>query len=82
MGLWHRGKWLPLPWNDEFDVALTHISEKTYELEGEELIHAIHREAIESKWINLRLHKLVRSRLSVVIALQVVIVLLILWKLR
>jgi hypothetical protein len=71
MGFFAKGQYLPLPWKDDFELFLTRMGSQTEKFSGEELLHQIHKEAIESKWINLRLHMLVRRRLPLVIAMQV-----------
>lgn len=62
-----------LPWNDSFDQFLMKASDTTYRYAGDDLLHEIHKEAIEAKWINLRLHAMVRTRLSIIIAFQIVV---------
>ena len=73
MGFLYRGKYLGLPWNDKFEQQLGELGDYTDKFSGEDLLHEIHREAIQSKWINLHLHRLIRTRLAMAILLQLVI---------
>jgi hypothetical protein len=82
MGFLHEGKYVSLPWNDKFEQQLVKVSEYTDQFSGEDLLHEIHRETIQAKWINLHLHRLIRTRLAIVILLQLVIVGLLLIQLR
>ena len=74
MGFLYRGKYMWLPWNDKFEQQLSQLGDNTDKFSGEDLLHQIHREAIESKWINLHLHRLIRTRLAIAILLQLVTV--------
>ena len=80
MGVHVDGKLVSAPWNDDFDRFLMRVGDTTHKFSGDELLHAIHREAIEAKWINLRLHAMVRTRLAVVIALLLTIAIMLLVK--
>lgn len=73
MGVLSGGKYIGVPWNDKFDQALSEAGEYTNKFSGEDLLHEIHREAIQSKWINLYLHRLLRTRLAIAILLQLII---------
>lgn len=65
-----KGNLVALPWNDSFDQFLMKMEDTTYQYAGDDLLHEIHKEAIESKWINVRLHAMVRTRLAIIIAIQ------------
>ncbi len=73
MGFISRGKYVPLPWNADFDQFLMRQGDKTYQYSGDDLLHEIHKEAIESKYINLKMHAMIRWRLAVIIVLQLAI---------
>ena len=80
MGFWQRGKWVPLPWNHKFEGDLAVMADRTYDYEGDELLHAIHKELIQANWINLRLHNRIIIRLDFVIAVLVLLAALFWWK--
>ena len=73
MGFLYGGKCSELPWNDRFEQRLSQLGDYTDKFSGEDLLHEIHREAIQSKWINLHLHSLIRIRLGIAILFQLVI---------
>lgn len=78
MGFWHKGKWRYVPWNEDFEQKLIRISERTYDYKGDELLHAIHKEVMESNQIKLHLHSALRRLLWVIISFQCAIILLLL----
>lgn len=80
MGFMRHGKYLSLPWDDKFDQFLTKTIEQTYQYSGDDLLHEIHKEAMEAKWINLRLHAMVRTRLLIAIGLQIAILAALVWR--
>jgi hypothetical protein len=67
------GRYLDLPWGDDYEGWLSSRRDKTYEFSGDDLLHEIHKQAIEAHWINLKLYKSLRWRLNLVIAAQVAI---------
>jgi hypothetical protein len=70
------GKWLPLPWNDNFDKFLGLMSDKTYDYTGDELLHQIHIEVIETKLMVIRFYGRLRLMLGAGIGLLVLLALL------
>ena len=82
MGFLRGGKYIGLPWNDKFEQQLSQLGDRTDKFSGEDLLHEIHREAIQSNWINLHLHRLIRTRLALAIVLQLVTVGLLIMHLR
>jgi hypothetical protein len=75
MGLFVRGKLVNLPWNDDFEQHLMKISETTYQHSGDDLLHEIHKTAIEANWINIRFYRNIMRMLWVILAACLVVVL-------
>ncbi len=71
MGFLSQGTYIQLPWRSDFEIFLAKAATETDKYSGEDLLHQIHIEAIESKLINLRLHMLLRRRFLIVIGLQI-----------
>jgi hypothetical protein len=64
-----------LPWNDDFDQFLMKVSDETHNYEGVELLHELHKQTIESNWINIRLYRNLSRLLYAVIALLICLLL-------
>ena len=62
--VWSNGELHNIPWNQEFHNFLCKNSPYTDKFEGEELVHEIHREAMEAKWIQIRFYKKMRLMLG------------------
>ena len=73
MGLFSRGRWLDVPWNQDFDQHLMKVSETTYRNTGDELLHEIHKTAIEGNHINMWLHRKVMRILWAILAVGIAI---------
>ena len=73
MGFFSLGKWQDVPWNDDFDQHLMKVSETTYQHSGDDLLHEIHKTAIEANWINIRLYRNLMRMLWIVLALGLTI---------
>jgi hypothetical protein len=73
MAVLNDGRYVGVPWNDKFEKELSRLGDYTDEFSGENLLHEIHREAIQSKWINLNLHRLIRTCHAIAILLQLII---------
>jgi hypothetical protein len=72
MAALNDGRYVGVPWNDKFEKELIRLGDYTDKFSGENLLHEIHREEIQSKWINLYLHRLIRTRLAIAILLQLI----------
>lgn len=70
MGFFSKGTYVDLPWNDDFDLFLKKMSDNTDKYSGEELLHQIHRDAIEAKFISIRMMATTLRRLWVVFGIQ------------
>lgn len=77
MGFYSQGKWSDLPWDRKFDLDLEKAGDHTDKMAGDELHHDLHREVIEAKLINLRLHEMVRRRLFWMTVVQVITALMV-----
>ena len=75
-----KGQVVDLPWNDDFDNLLMRLGDDTYKYSGDQLLHAIHKDVIEAKYISLKLYAKVQRRLIYVLLLQVVIFAFVLFK--
>ncbi len=80
MGFRQQGEYVGLPWNDKFNQALAHFGDQTYQHEGADLQHAIHKQTIEATWISIRLYRNLATRLAWVIALQIAILIYLLYR--
>lgn len=70
-----KGKWASVPWNDDFEQHLMKVSETTFQHSGDDLLHEIHKTAIEANWINIRLYRNVMRMLWLILAVCSVILL-------
>ncbi|MGE8941605.1 hypothetical protein ACO2I3_06815 [Leptospira interrogans] len=73
MGYMRNGKWVNLPWNDEFNHQLMRLGETTYQHSGDDLLHHIHMQTIETTHISIRFYQRLRMWLVTVVALQIAI---------
>ena len=73
MGLFSRGHWLDVPWKQDFDQHLMKVSETTYQHTGNDLLHEIHKTAIEANHINMRLYRNVMRMLWAILAVGIAI---------
>ena len=64
-----------VPWNDEFDQFLMRVADGTYSHSGDDLLHEIHKTAIEANWINIRLYRNVMRLLWAILAVSLAILL-------
>lgn len=76
-----KGRPVALPWDDRFDRALMRASEQTYRLSGEDLLHEIHKQAIEANLINIRLYNNLMTGIIAVSVLQIAVLAYLVYKL-
>lgn len=74
------GKQLQLPWNNDFDAFLGRMSELTYLYDGDELLHEIHKETIEAKYMVIRFYSRLRQMLAACLVLLSAIIALMVFR--
>ena len=70
-----KGKWANVPWNDDFEQHLMKATDTTYQHSSDDLLHEIHKTAIEANWINIRLYRNVMRLLWAIFAVSLAILL-------
>lgn len=70
----------PLPWGREFEMKLMRAAEHTYEHQGEDLAHEMHKTIIETNMVMVQLYQSLARRLTVLLIANVAVLAFLLWK--